>query len=93
MEHIELINSLDSKLQIYSICSVRIRSRNRDIFENINICPVFPKYLILLTKTSRGNILCKKIGKLFEMKTQKILIVKTLKLTLVLQSDTKIAYF
>ena len=27
MEHIDIKNSLDSKLQIYSICSIRIRSR------------------------------------------------------------------
>ena len=33
MEHIEMKKSLDSKLQIYSICSIRIRSRNWDIFE------------------------------------------------------------
>ena len=32
MEHIEMKNSLDSKLQILSIFSIRIRSRTRDIF-------------------------------------------------------------
>ena len=33
MECIDMKNSLDSKLQICSICSVRIRSRKWDIFE------------------------------------------------------------
>ena len=33
MEHIDMKNRLDSKLKIYSICSFRIRSRKRDIFE------------------------------------------------------------
>ena len=37
MEHAETKNSLDSKLQIVSICSVRIRSGNEDIrtFSNL----------------------------------------------------------
>ena len=33
MEHIDMKNSLDSKLQIYSICSIRIRSRKLDIIK------------------------------------------------------------
>ena len=33
MEHISMNNSLDAKLQTCSICSIRIRSRNRDIFK------------------------------------------------------------
>ena len=33
MEHIESKNSLESKLQINSICSIRIFSRNGDIFD------------------------------------------------------------
>ena len=36
MHYIDMKNCLDSKLQIYSICSIGIRSRNRDNFENIN---------------------------------------------------------
>ena len=32
MERICMKNSLDSKLQVYSICSIIIRSRKRDIF-------------------------------------------------------------
>ena len=35
MEHIEIKVSLDSKLQIYSICSVRIRSISEDIEQNV----------------------------------------------------------
>ena len=31
MEHIEMKNSLESKLQIMYICSIRIRPRNQDI--------------------------------------------------------------
>ena len=31
MEHIESKNSVESKLQINSICSIRIQSRNQDI--------------------------------------------------------------
>ena len=31
IEHIDTKSSVDSKLQIYSICSIRIRSRKRDI--------------------------------------------------------------
>ena len=33
MEHIELICSLESKLTLMSICSIRIRSRKRDIIQ------------------------------------------------------------
>ena len=33
MEDIDMKNSLNSKLQVYSICSIRIRSRKKDIFE------------------------------------------------------------
>ena len=33
MEHIDLKKSLDSKLQIYSICFTRIRSRSWDVVE------------------------------------------------------------
>ena len=33
MEHIDVKNSLNSKLQIYFICSIRIYSRKRDIIE------------------------------------------------------------
>ena len=33
MEHIKLIRSLESKLHLISICSIRIPSRNRDIIE------------------------------------------------------------
>ena len=33
MEHKDIKNSLDSKLQVYSICSIRINSRKWDIFE------------------------------------------------------------
>ena len=29
MEHIEMKNGLDSKLQIYSVCSFRIRSKSK----------------------------------------------------------------
>ena len=36
MEHIDMKCSLDSKLQIYSICSIIISFRNPDIFGNIN---------------------------------------------------------
>ena len=37
MEHIGLTCSLDSELQIESICSFRIRSRNRDILEILTV--------------------------------------------------------
>ena len=33
MEHIELMCSLNSKPQVYSICSIRVCSREKDIFE------------------------------------------------------------
>ena len=33
MDHIEMKNSLESMLQIDLICSIGIRSRNKDIFE------------------------------------------------------------
>ena len=33
MEHIDMKNSLDSKLQFNTTCSIRIRSRNWDIVE------------------------------------------------------------
>ena len=33
MEHIDMKNSLDSQLQIDSLCSIRIHSRSRDIVE------------------------------------------------------------
>ena len=32
-EHVELVYSLDSQLQIYFLCSIRFPSRNREIFE------------------------------------------------------------
>ena len=35
MEHIEPNRSLESELQMVSICSIRIRSRNRDIVEKL----------------------------------------------------------
>ena len=35
MEHIKSKNNLGSKLQMYSICSGKIRSRNEDIFEKL----------------------------------------------------------
>ena len=35
MEHIEPICSLEFELTLISICSIRIRSRKSDIFENI----------------------------------------------------------
>ena len=38
-------NSLDSKLKFDSICSVRTRSRNRDIFKKLDTFTVFRKYL------------------------------------------------
>ena len=34
MEHVDMKGSLDSKLQIDSVCPIRIPSRNWDIFEN-----------------------------------------------------------
>ena len=45
MEHIDIICSLESKLFFVCICSVRIRSRNRDIAEK------------LIGKRDLGNIL------------------------------------
>ena len=33
MEHIKLICSLESRLTFFSICSIRVPSRNRDIIE------------------------------------------------------------
>ena len=33
LEHIDMENSLESKLQVYSICSIRLRSRKGDIAE------------------------------------------------------------
>ena len=35
IDHIYNIDSLESQLQIRSICSIRIRSRNRDIGQNV----------------------------------------------------------
>ena len=40
MEHIEMKNSLDSKLQIMSICSIRISSRNQEKIQNKTPCLV-----------------------------------------------------
>ena len=39
MGHIDMKNNLDSKLQIRSICSVRIQSRSRDISNNHTSVP------------------------------------------------------
>ena len=42
MEHINMKSSLHSKLQINSICSIRIRSKNLDIIENHTLVPKNP---------------------------------------------------
>ena len=37
MEHIDMKSTLDSKLQIDYICSIRIRTRNQDIVEKLYV--------------------------------------------------------
>ena len=39
MEHVDIENSLDSKLQIHSICFIKIRSRKIDIYEKVKLFP------------------------------------------------------
>ena len=45
MEHIDMKNCLDSKLQICSLCFSKIRSRNLDILEK----PLQPTYISMLS--------------------------------------------
>ena len=56
MEHIDMKNNLDSKLQLYSVYSIRILSRKLDIFEkpqqlNSNPCMLSVYKLFLYEKT------------------------------------------
>ena len=53
MEHISIKNSLDSKLQIYSICSIRKRSRNRAIVEKLQFISHIHNYDPDLSMTSQ----------------------------------------
>ena len=49
MEHIDMKCSLDSKLQIDFICSIRIPSRNRDIIEKpvqLIRTPVYKNFIV-----------------------------------------------
>ena len=41
MEHMRMKSSLDSKLQIDPICSIRIPSRNQDIIRKLNLKKVY----------------------------------------------------
>ena len=51
MEDIEMKNSLVSELQIDSICSIRIRSRNGDIFEKRANLPYYQRVIFPLPRT------------------------------------------
>ena len=56
LEYVESIVSINSKLYFYSICSIRIYSRNRDIFEKPRQLISYPPVKIKSIKTNGVKI-------------------------------------
>ena len=68
MESIEPIRSLESKLQISCICSIRIRARNRDIFKTLHSALLrikslpLKKYLTQTTSTIQWRVWLREVN-------------------------------